>query len=84
MRRWLGTGQVPVPAPLFAHSEINSRKMFVEELHDGKSVGNRVCELWISRDSISCINMDVTLLHHRLLSPCNKKAAMRRMAQAMS
>ena len=60
-------------ASLFAHSGINSRKMFVEELHDGKSVCNRVCELWISRDSISCINMDVALLHHRLLSPCNKK-----------
>ena len=79
--RWLVTGQVPVAASLFAHSGINSRKMFVEELHDGKSVGNRVCELWISRDSISCINMDVALLHHRLLSPCNKKAAMRQRQQ---
>ena len=42
-----------------AQGRINSRKMFVEELHDGKSVCNRVCELWLSRDSISCINMDV-------------------------
>ena len=62
----------------------HSGKMFVEELHDGKSVGNRVCELWISRDGISCINMDATLLHHRLLSPCNRKTAMRRMVQAMN
>ena len=59
----------------------HSGKMFVEELHDGKSVYNRVCELWISRDSISCINMDVALLHHRLLSPCNKNAAMRQRQQ---
>ena len=84
MRRWLGTGQVQVPASLFAHGDINSRMMFKEDHHDGKSVANRVCELWISRDSISCIIMDAALLHHRLLSPCNKKAAMRRMVQAMS
>ena len=50
---------VRVAASLVAHGGIKGGKMFIEELHDGKSVCNRVCELWLTLDGISCVNLDV-------------------------
>ena len=71
-------------ASLFTHSGIDSRKMFKEHPHDGKSVCNSVCKLWLCRGNIRCINIDVAMLNHGLLSTRNKKVAMRRMVHALS